>query len=232
MQRFLDGRPILARRVSTTERLYRWCRRNPALATALGLFALLLVATTVGSIVVAARFRNVAAGRAARPPRTPNEARGQADLSRRQAEKAGRDAEARRIDADAQRHRAQASLAESQASLALARKAVDDSFTKVSESALLNVPGLRPLRRDLLESALEFYEELIRRGGNDPGVVADLAATQARVGQILSDLGEQDKARAALPAGRRAVRQDPGRPPGRRGLARAAVGGLAPARRS
>ena len=120
LQRFLDGRPIMARRVSPTERLYRWSRRNPALATALGLFAVLLVATTVGSIVSAARFRNVAeaAGQAAA---VAEEARGQADLSRRQAEKAGRDAEERRIDADAQRARAQASLTESQASLALAQ---------------------------------------------------------------------------------------------------------------
>ncbi len=72
----------------------------------------------------------------------------------------------------------QASLAESQANLALARKAVDDSFTRVSESSLLNVPGLRPLRRDLLQSALAFYEEFLRRGGDGPGILADLAATQ------------------------------------------------------
>ncbi len=197
LQRFLDGRPILARRVSTTERLYRWGRRNPALATTLGLCVLLLVATTVGSIVAAARFRNIA--RAARiAADDANEARNQAEISRQQADQAGREAEARRIDADGQRSRAQASLAESQASLALARKAVDDSFTKVSESALLNVPGLRPLRRDLLQSALAFYEEFLRRGGDDPAIRSDLAATQARVGQVLSDLSEQDKARVAL----------------------------------
>ncbi len=197
LQRFVNGRPILARRVSTTERLYRWGRRNPALATTVGLFALLLVATTVGSIVAAARFRNIAQA-AHIAADDANEARRQAEISRQQADQAGRDAEARRIDAEDQRHRAQASLAESQASLALARKAVDDSFTKVSESALLNVPGLRPLRRDLLESALVFYSEFLRRGGNDPAVLADLAATQARVGQILSDLGDREKARAAL----------------------------------
>jgi len=201
LQRFLDGRPILARRVSTTERLYRWSRRNPALATSVGLVALLLVATTVGSVIAAARFRNIAeAARIA--ANDAIEARKQADASRRLAEHSSREAEARRIEADGQRHRAQASLAESQASLALARKAVDDSFTRVSESALLNVPGMRPLRRDLLQSALAFYEEFVRRGGDEPGVLADLAATQSRVGQILGDLSEQNKARAAL---RRAV---------------------------
>ena len=60
------------------------------------------------------------------------------------------------------------------------------------------MPGLRPLRRDLLESALAFYEEFLRRGGDEPSILADLAATQARVGQILADLGERDKARVAL----------------------------------
>ena len=59
------------------------------------------------------------------------------------------------------------------------------------------MPGLRPLRRELLESALTFYEEFVRKGGGDPGAVADLAATQVRIGQILADLGARDKARAA-----------------------------------
>jgi serine/threonine protein kinase len=201
LQRFLDGRPILARRVSTSERLYRWARRNPALATSLGVFAILLVAMTVGSIIAAARFRNVA--QAARLSAELAEvARKQADAARALAVNARRDADARRMEAERERSRAQASLAESQASLALAKKAVDDSFTKVSESALLNLPGLRPLRRQLLESALAFYEEFIRRNYDDPGVVADMAATQARVGLILSDMSEQAKAHVAL---RRAV---------------------------
>ena len=197
LERFRDGRPILARRVSTSERLYRWARRNPALAASAGLSALLLVAISVASIVAAAWFRNIAET-ARIAARDAGLARNLADTSRRQAEKASSEAEARRKDADLQKARAQASLADSQASLALARKAVDDSFTKVSESALLNVPGLRPLRRDLLESALSFYEELIRRGGEDPAALADLAATQARVGQILADLGQPDKARGAM----------------------------------
>src|SRR5262249_35166685 len=85
-----------------------------------------------------------------------------------------------------------------ESSLALARKAVDDSFTKVSESKLMTVPGMRPLRRDLLESALAFYEEFVRKGGEEPSLLAELAAAQSRVGQILSDLDEEHKARLAL----------------------------------
>src|SRR5262249_9205660 len=33
LRRFVEDRPIRARRVSASERLARWCRRNPAIAT-------------------------------------------------------------------------------------------------------------------------------------------------------------------------------------------------------
>ena len=46
----------------------------------------------------------------------------------------------------------------------LVRKAVDDSFTKISEGALLNVPGLRPVRRELQESARSSFTMNSSRG--------------------------------------------------------------------
>src|SRR5262249_51623057 len=45
LERFLDSRPIRARRVSTAERLARWCRRNPLVAGSLaGVVASFLIA--------------------------------------------------------------------------------------------------------------------------------------------------------------------------------------------
>jgi WD40 repeat protein len=44
--RFREGRPVQARPVSTRERLWRWCRRNPALATASALAALTTLCLT------------------------------------------------------------------------------------------------------------------------------------------------------------------------------------------
>src|SRR5581483_5272929 len=48
---FLEDRPIEARRIGSTERLTRWARRNPGLAT-MGSAAALLLAVTVVVIAV------------------------------------------------------------------------------------------------------------------------------------------------------------------------------------
>ena len=47
LQRFLDDRPILARRVLSAERLWRWARRNPWIATLSLSTAVFLIATAV-----------------------------------------------------------------------------------------------------------------------------------------------------------------------------------------
>ncbi len=47
LKRYLDGRPILSRPISRVERLSRWCRRNPLIATLSGVVALsVLIAVT------------------------------------------------------------------------------------------------------------------------------------------------------------------------------------------
>jgi WD40 repeat protein len=51
LQRFLDDRPIRARRASLGERAGRWCRRNPALAGVTGLAAALLIAVAAVSSI-------------------------------------------------------------------------------------------------------------------------------------------------------------------------------------
>ena len=49
LQRFLGDRPIRARRHAAAERLWRWCRRNPAVAGLMGAIAALLIAVAIGS---------------------------------------------------------------------------------------------------------------------------------------------------------------------------------------
>jgi serine/threonine protein kinase/WD40 repeat protein/tetratricopeptide (TPR) repeat protein len=55
LRRFLADRPIWARRSSPWEQTWRWCRRNPAVASLIGFAALLLVA--VAAVSTGAAFR-------------------------------------------------------------------------------------------------------------------------------------------------------------------------------
>jgi serine/threonine protein kinase len=87
--------------------------------------------------------------------------------------------------------------AEAEANFAKARKAVDDSFTTVSESQLLKVPGMQPLRRELLQSALTFYQDFLEKRGDDPALRGELAAAYLRVGKIHWELDELPQAHEA-----------------------------------
>ncbi|MFQ3650055.1 MAG: serine/threonine-protein kinase [Gemmataceae bacterium] len=54
LHRFLADRPVKARRIGPLEQAWRWCKRNPALASALVAVLLLLVSTTAVSLYAAA----------------------------------------------------------------------------------------------------------------------------------------------------------------------------------
>jgi WD40 repeat protein/serine/threonine protein kinase len=53
LQRYLEDRPIRARRTRLPERLWRWCRRNPGIASLIVVVFALLVTVAVGSTVTA-----------------------------------------------------------------------------------------------------------------------------------------------------------------------------------
>jgi serine/threonine-protein kinase len=84
--------------------------------------------------------------------------------------------------------------AKAEASFRQARQAVDDYFTTVSESKLLNVPGMQPLRKELLDRALKYYQSFIQQRGSDPSVKAELAATHYRAAWITAMLGSREEA--------------------------------------
>jgi eukaryotic-like serine/threonine-protein kinase len=87
------------------------------------------------------------------------------------------------------------------AALAESNQTVDDFFTTVSESTLLNQPGVQPVRRELLQKALAHYERFLKRRGNDPTIQDELAQTLFRVGLSTEALQSFD---AALPSYRKA----------------------------
>jgi serine/threonine-protein kinase len=190
LQRFLEGRPILARRVSPWERAWRWCRRNPAVAGLLGTVALLVVAGLVGLSAATVHLSRTAVSERA--------ARQEADRARTEAQAAQREADARRREAEASRAEAETQSKAAEASFARARAAVDESFTKISESRLLNVAGMQPLRRELLQSALAYYEGFLKDHGDDPTVRAGLASAFLHVGKIRGEFGQGLEARKTL----------------------------------
>ncbi len=57
LERFLDDRPILARRSTTIEQGWRWCRRNPLLVAALVTAAASAVALAIALTAMAWKFR-------------------------------------------------------------------------------------------------------------------------------------------------------------------------------
>jgi len=60
LARFLEDRPILARRASAAERYWRWARRNPSVAVLGAILTAVLVLATVASLAAARRFREQA----------------------------------------------------------------------------------------------------------------------------------------------------------------------------
>jgi tetratricopeptide (TPR) repeat protein len=161
LERFLQDRTILARRSSVSERLWRWCKRNPALA------AMALVVTGALMLLVAGLGAGlVLLGRA----------------NARIAE---------------QRARADQNFRE-------ARRAVDDYLTLVSENRLLKspVPGLQPLRKELLETALRYYQAFVAEHPDEPAVRSELAWAYFRVGSIQEEVATKAEAFRAYEASR------------------------------
>jgi serine/threonine-protein kinase len=122
----------------------------------------------------------------------------------------------------------QKKLAESErdradASFQLARSAVDDYFTKVSDSDELKAHDLEQLRKKLLESAQKFYEQFIQERRNDPGLQADLGRAYNRLAKITSEIASRNDAVHLYQGGRgifeRLVREQPANAFYRRDLA-------------
>ncbi len=183
LQRFLDDEPIRARRISFVERFGRWCRHHPGVATLTTTLAAILLAVTMASVFAAARFDGLA-----REQATAAENERQA---RREAEEAKEHEAALRKQAESNLREAERQKQRADANFAKAQKAVDDYFTTVSDSHLLRAAGMQPLRRDLLQSALAFYQDFLKERGDDPALRGDLAAAFLRVGKIRLELGER-----------------------------------------
>jgi tetratricopeptide (TPR) repeat protein len=81
------------------------------------------------------------------------------------------------------------------------RGAVHDFFTTVSQSKLLDVPGVQPVRQELLESAVRYYQALAKERDDDATIQADLALAHLRLAEVHYEVGKTNQAIASLDAG-------------------------------
>lgn len=168
LQRFLNGEPVLARPVGSLTRAARWARRQPLSATLLVCLVLALVGGSVVSTLLWLR-----------------------------AEANYQTAEAALLQAEVQQRRAEAEAKEAEANFALAHDVVRD-FCLDFAAETERVGGLQPATRDLLERALGYYDQFLKRHADDPRLWSELAATQALVGRIRLTLVQRAEGLAAL----------------------------------
>jgi eukaryotic-like serine/threonine-protein kinase len=180
LRRFEAGETIRARPVGGHERLWRWCRREPAVAS----LALALLAGLVGvatqwwraeSHLIEARQER---GRAEEHARRQDEANRALRLAN-QRERTARDRAQGRFDA--------------------AMNALGKFEEITKDAALLREPRLGGLRAKLLQTALGFYRELQASLEEDasPEARSQLSDAYARVAFVTWELGLPEEALAA-----------------------------------
>ena len=90
---------------------------------------------------------------------------------------------------------------EAETNFNMAQRAVEVYLTNVSENTLLSQQDsldIRTLRRELLNSALEYYKQFAEQRKNDPSLRKQLANAYFRVGQLTREIGSTPLAIDAL----------------------------------
>ena len=180
LRRFEAGETIRARPVGIPERLWRWCRREPALAS----LALTLLAGFLG---VATQW-----WRAELHLKEAVRQRGRAQESVLRHNETNR--ELRLAN-----NREQTARRQAQEHFNAAMKALGGFEEITKDAALLREPRLEGLRAKLLQTALEFYRELQASLETDASTEARIQLSDAYASAALLtwELGRQEEALAA-----------------------------------
>ncbi len=183
LQAFLDDRPIQARQSFPVERLWRWCRRNPAVATLSGTVALLLL-VTVGL---------TSAGYVQEKQRATEERR-------------------LRSDAVASQQKAEASREKAEDIVRIAFEAFDDigqlfvSNDVIGTIALddedsdeqLQVAAFSPETAAIMEQLRSSFDKLAKVAGEDRRFLDYAAKADLRAGELHLRLSQWGQAEAAF----------------------------------
>jgi len=189
LRRFLEDKPICARRISAFERGWRWCRRNPALAAMSAVAAMLLVGVAATALTGHLRTRSAYA----EAKRALARAEATSHVALEVLENIYLQLSPDRVwipsDSDLG----------SQACACIGLRA--GGSASAAERALVQVQA-SPETAALLENLLVFYDRLAEQISNDARVMLESAIASRRVGDIRQRLGQIDRAEAEY---RRAV---------------------------
>ncbi|MGQ0635343.1 MAG: tetratricopeptide repeat protein [Planctomycetaceae bacterium] len=172
--RYLSDEPVEACPPSALYRLRKLARRRRGLLTTAALLAGAVIAGTAVSV-----WQAVEATRAKELAETSLQSETQ---SRREAE-----AQRQRAEIERQRANQQRQLAEM--NLRRAVDAVDTMLTRAADEKLASVPGVEPVRKQLLNDALRFYERFLEQRDDDPELRFAVAQAWCRIGLIQGRMG-------------------------------------------
>jgi serine/threonine protein kinase/tetratricopeptide (TPR) repeat protein len=183
IEKWLADEPVTAYREPWTRRARRWVKRHRVGVT-----------SAAAALVVAAVCLAASTLLLARSNRLLAKAIDGEREAKIEAEKKRAEADTQRDNAVRQEHVAIREREEAARQRDRAREAVDTYLTQVSEQRLLREPNMQPLRRELLASALVFYQRFVDEQADDPARQADLGDAYDRLAQITAETGNGSRA--------------------------------------
>ncbi|HEX3314724.1 MAG TPA: serine/threonine-protein kinase, partial [Gemmataceae bacterium] len=176
LERYLDDKPIHARRPTLLERTRKWMRRYPSVVAA-GVLLLIfgVIGFAVSTVLVSQEQWKTQA------------AYDKLDFEQKRTKAAYEklDDEQKRTQAAYRSEAHQRSLAERD--FAQARKAIG-LVVQFSEGELAHDPRQQDVRRRLLQTYLDYYEDFIELHADDPEAQAELTKSREDVAFILTEL--------------------------------------------
>jgi serine/threonine protein kinase/Tfp pilus assembly protein PilF len=187
LDRFLEDKPIRARRPTLADRMAKWARRHrPVVWAAAATFLIALVALATSTVLIAGAYQREREEReiAVEQKRIAVSQELLAKEQQRLAELAAKREKELRTEAERQRERAQANLR-------LALEALDEVFLRVTQRR--GRDGVQPKNEEeaLLHSTLKFYERFADANRTAPATRPLVEEVYGKILTIRKDLVEQ-----------------------------------------
>jgi tetratricopeptide (TPR) repeat protein/tRNA A-37 threonylcarbamoyl transferase component Bud32 len=182
IERYLDGRPVLARQGNLEYRARKFVARHRVAIAVSGLLAVTLIGGATAA-AIEARRANRESLRALANQRA-------ADASRQDAQRQAADAQQQRVLAEEQRRRAELESAAAEAQRLIAERRFEQvrqlagKFLFDFDNAIVNIAGTTAARKMLVETGLKYYDTLVQEARGNRGLLEEVARGYDRLGDV------------------------------------------------